>query len=130
MIGYGIFGILVFYLAVYYRPLRLLDKMLSRIASRIPDSIFVYDPNGKPIWINEPAKALTGVNEDTLELVVERLTDMFGKRDVDKTDWSEDRVIGTGDEALYYSLEMHSVMDEKITSWVHSYMFVTIQKKN
>ena len=113
MIGYGIFGILVFYLAVYYRPLRLLDKMLSRIASRIPDSIFVFDPNGKPIWFNEPAKALTGVNEDTLELVVERLTDMFGKRDDDKNDWSEDRVIGTGDEALYYSLEMHSVMDEK-----------------
>ena len=123
MIGFGLFGILVFYLAIYYRPLRLLDRMLSRIASRIPDSLFVYDPDGKPIWANDPARELTGVKENELELIIERLTEMFGKRDPSRNDWSEDRVIGNGDDALYYSLEMHSVMDEK-NQFMGSFLYV------
>jgi len=33
MVGFGFFGLLVYYFAIYYRPVRLLDKMLARVAS-------------------------------------------------------------------------------------------------
>ena len=33
MIGFGVFGLLVYYLALFYRPMRLLDSMLANMAS-------------------------------------------------------------------------------------------------
>ena len=40
MAGYGIFGILIFYFTLYYRPLTLLDRLLANMASDMPDAIF------------------------------------------------------------------------------------------
>ena len=40
MAGYGIFGLLIFYFALYYRPLSLLDRLLANMASDMPDAIF------------------------------------------------------------------------------------------
>lgn len=46
MIGFGVFGLLVYYLALFYRPMRLLDSMLAQMASEIPDALFFFDAGG------------------------------------------------------------------------------------
>ncbi|MBQ4247637.1 MAG: hypothetical protein II703_03500, partial [Ruminococcus sp.] len=39
MIGFGVFGILIFYFAIFYRPMRLLDNMLANMASDMPEAL-------------------------------------------------------------------------------------------
>ncbi len=113
MIGYGFFGVIVFYFSIYYRPLRLLDRMLSGIAAEIPEAMFVFDPTCRCIWANAPGQRLTGTDEKHLEQVTERLTQMFGESKRNESDWTESRVIGSGESAQYYALEHHSVNDDK-----------------
>ncbi|MBR1423183.1 MAG: EAL domain-containing protein [Ruminococcus sp.] len=112
MIGYGVFGLLVFYLSLYYRPLRVLDRILSNIASDMPDALFVYDPMGRCIWANEKGLKLTGVAPADLDSVTGKLTELFGKRKPSGTDWSEKNVVGSGADAKYYSVESRSVNDD------------------
>ena len=113
MIGYGVFGLLVFYLSLYYRPLRLLDRLLSDITSEMPDAFFIYDPMGRCIWANSPGlKLLGGTDRGSLENVDERLEKKLGAIRRDKENWTENRVIGTGDDASYYTLEKRMVNDQ------------------
>ncbi len=113
MIGYGFLGILVFYLALYYRPLRLLDRMLSKIASNMPEALFVFDPTGRCIWANDPGQRLADISESELDKVPEKLAALFGCPCNRRGDWSENRVIGEDKDALYYTLEGHVVRDQK-----------------
>lgn len=113
MIGYGFLGILVFYLSMYYRPLRLLDRMLSQIASNLPEAVFVFDPIGKCIWANELGLKMSGLKESELELVTDWLKELFGEGCVRRGDWRENRVIGEEADARYYSLEGRVVRDQK-----------------
>lgn len=113
MIGYGFLGILVFYLSLYYRPLRLLDRMLSKIASNMPEALFVFDPAGKCIWANEPGLKMTDASESELDLISGRLSELFGSSSIRRADWSDNRVIGEDDDARYYTLEGHVVRDQK-----------------
>lgn len=53
MIGYGVFGILVFYFALYYRPMRLLDRMLSNIVSDMGCRLFQGYYFAKPMPVEE-----------------------------------------------------------------------------
>ena len=46
MLGYGLFGVVIFFFALLYRPLRLLDRVLSNIVSELPDAFYVFDANG------------------------------------------------------------------------------------
>ena len=112
MIGFAVFGIVVFYFAIYYRPLRLLDKMLSSIASDMPEALFVFDPTNKCIWANKPGLQLTDVKTRSVEQVLAKLEQKFEGIDFNQSDWTETRVIGSGDEAMYYSLEKRTVTDE------------------
>ena len=112
MIGFGVFGILVFYFSIYYRPLRLLDRMLSTIAGNMPEALFVYDPNGKCIWANSRALELTGLTSRELDGVRQSLVKIFGEREYTTLDWSENRVIGSGSDTKYYSLENHFVSED------------------
>ena len=105
MLGYGVFGILVFYLSLHYRPLRLLDGMLSSIAADMPEALFVYDPSGKVIWANETGLKLLDLNKDDLEKVSSQLKKLFGERPFTNRDWSDNRVVGSGDDARYYYIE-------------------------
>ena len=53
-IGFGIGGMVIFYFSLYYRPLKLLDRMLSDIISEMPEeALFLFDPDGRCIWANE-----------------------------------------------------------------------------
>ena len=109
MIGFGVFGIIVFYLSIYYRPLRLLDRMLSDIAADMKEAIYVFDPTNKCIWANEQGLKLTGVKDTELDRVLDRLSDIFAKPVVMNSDFAEKIVVGYGDDAEYYTVESHSV---------------------
>ena len=112
MIGFGVFGILVFYLSIYYRPLRLLDRMLSNIAADMPEGLYVYDATGKCIWANKTGMELIHLKEGELDEVSAGLVNKFGKRPYKKTNWSDTKMIGNGDKTAYYSLENYAVNED------------------
>ena len=109
MIGYGLFGIIVFYLSLYYRPLRLLDRMLSNIASGMSEALFVFDGMGKCIWANERGLKLIDIDGGNLETVPEKLNAMFGDLKHADSEWTENKVIGSEENEQYFTLDKHSV---------------------
>ena len=113
MLGFGIVGYLVFYFSLFYRPAGLLDSMLASIASDIPDALFFFDLFGKCIWANGSGKKMTGVHNNEYELCGKKIHEMFGTIDIEKREWSEKKVIGSGDAARYYSLDTRVLDDEK-----------------
>ena len=78
MVGFAIFGLLIFYFSIHYRPLRLLDSMLADIVNDTNEAVFLYGPEGRCIWANEPAKELTGIKSDDLDSVAGELKRLFG----------------------------------------------------
>ena len=112
MIGYGVSGIIVFYFSIYYRPLRLLDRIISSIASDMPEALFVFDPTNKCIWANKPGLQLTDIRARGVEKALAKLEEKFEGIDFNSSDWTETRVLGSGDDSMYYTLEKHTVKDE------------------
>ena len=113
MIGFGVFGLLVFFFSLRYRPMRLLDRMLATIASEMPDALLFYDANDKCIWANRPAMDLAEVWEQDFEAVSEKLEKRFGKIDGNREEWSEQMTVGEGETKKSFVVERHSVRDEK-----------------
>ncbi len=113
MIGYGVFGLLVFYFSLYYRPLRLLDRMLAGIASEMPEALFFFDALDQCIWANQPARSLAGIDENEYEYAEERLLGIFGNQVRQKSEWCAKRVLGTGEDTRYYLLEKHTVTETR-----------------
>lgn len=113
MIGFAIFGILVFFFALHYRPMKLLDRMLAGIASDMPDALFFFDKSGRCIWTNEPGKDLVGVANENYDNVKDNLTYLFGDIDFESSGWFKRASLGTGDDTQYTFLSMRSVSDEK-----------------
>ena len=114
MIGYGVLGLLMFYFGLYYRPLRLLDRMLSNIAAELPEALFVFDPTGKCVWTNKPGEELAGISQTNLDDATVNLEKVFGEGKIyrGEANWTENFVIGTGEDAVYYILIMHSFSDD------------------
>lgn len=114
MIGYGVFGILIYYFAIHYRPLKLLDRILSGVVSTGSDAIFIFTPKGRCIWVNKEGCYLVGVQEDNCENAPELLEYLFGTK-LRRGNWSEKHVTGGGDSIKYYRLENHEVGDAETT---------------
>ena len=113
MIGYGVVGILVFYLALYHRPMRLLDRMLSNIVSDMSEALFVYDATGRCIWANEKGMEMTATTAKTFDDVSEALTKKFGEREYSTEWWCTNKIIGSGEDQRFYYIENRPVSDEK-----------------
>lgn len=113
MIGFAVFGILVYFFSVRYRPMKLLDRMLAGIASDMPEALFFFDKSGKCIWTNDPGRNLIGVSKDDYDSVKDNLTFLFGDIDFNSSGWFKRVTLGTGDEEQYTYLAMRSVVDEK-----------------
>jgi len=124
MIGFGIFGLLVFYFSLYYRPLRLLDQMLAGIASELPEAMFFFDAVGRCIWVNRPALLLTGAEEENFEKAEIRLKEMFGLDPDPEKEWKERRELGTGENTRYYVLEKRNLRDD---NGVRTAAFVSVR---
>ena len=103
----------IIFFALYYRPLRLLDRMLANIASELKEALFFFDANGRCIWANAPGIAFVGVKNEDFEQVSDRLRQIFGDYEQEGSSWTASRMLGTGDSARYYVLEKHTLTDEK-----------------
>ena len=123
MIGYGVFGLLIFYLALYYRPLRLLDRLLSNITSEMSEAIYVFDPTGHCIWANRKGAELAEGSGENYEKVPEKLMELFGDpRQASKLN-NVQRSLQTENGIQYYLLEENKVRDEK-DHLTGSYLFI------
>lgn len=108
VLGYGFFGMVIFYFAIWYRPLRLLDQMLSSIISDLSDAFYVFDPNGKCIWANEQGCRIVGFSGTNYEEVNNKLKEIFGSPDAN-TGQNSKRVVGEGENVRFYSLDEKQV---------------------
>ena len=112
MIGLGVFGLLIFYFALYYRPVRLLNRMMAGIVGEMPEALFFFDTNGKCIWANEPGVSMTGILPGEFPAAKEALEKRFG--DVDMEDeWTRRFVEGRGENARYFLLQRKPVQDRR-----------------
>jgi len=112
MIGLGAFGILVYYFSIHYRPLKLLDRMLSGIVSNGNDACFIFTPRGRCVWVNKAASVLVGVKEDDCGNAPELVEYLFNTK-LRKGNWSEQHFTGAGECMRYYLLENRDVVNEK-----------------
>lgn len=111
MIGFAVFGVLVFLLSIYYRPLRLLDRMLATIASRMPEALFFFDTYNRCVWTNKKASEMLLLNEGDVDHVTDLLKLKIGEY-IDKEDgWNSNVITGAGENILSYVVEKHSVID-------------------
>ncbi len=114
VIGFGIAGMIIFYFSLYYRPLKLLDRMLSDIVSEMPkEALFLFDPTGRGIWANTLGCQMTEIQDENFELTETSLVKRFGEKVRNHDNWSDKTTIQTETELKYYKLESHSFTDEK-----------------
>ena len=113
MIGFGVFGILVFYFSLYYRPFRLLDRMLATVASEMPDALYFFDVTGQCIWANIRGMELAGLEEGDYELATERLDKILGATGSEDENWSGSHMTGSGETVQSYVMERRTLTDEK-----------------
>lgn len=111
MIGFEFFGLLVYYFAIYYRPIRLLDRMLANVASQMFQGVFFFDAVGRCVWVNDVGCEAFQIDRDNYEPVAERLAAMFG--DLGGAEWIRHEVVRTEGERKYYAVEKHSIMDSR-----------------
>ena len=110
MIGFGVFGLLVFYFALYYRPVRLLNRMMAGIVGEMPDALFFFDKSGKCIWANGPGVAMTGILPGEYPAAKEVLAQRFGNLDMED-EWTRRFTEGRGSNARYFILQRRPVQD-------------------
>ena len=112
MVGFGVFGLLVFYFAIIYRPMRLLDSMLANIASEMPEAILFFDASGRGIWANRPGIELLRLQDGDFDKIPDKVRSMFGTYD-EREEWTTKRVLGANANLKYYVLEKHTVKDNQ-----------------
>lgn len=112
MIGFGVFGLLVYYLALHYRPVRLLDRMLANIASELPESLFFFDTYDRCIWANTPGRRLVGITGENYDPVRDTLQEKLGRLDEIPADGVIRKEVSDGETTRSYLLEKHGVRDE------------------
>ena len=112
MIGFGVLGILIFYFSLYYRPLRLLDRMLSGVVSEMTDSMYIFDAAGNCIWANEQGLKLAGVTAEELDKIKSKLVEIFGTPESQPDFSGNQRIIGSGSNARYYTLDESRAIDD------------------
>lgn len=113
MVGFGVFGLLVYFFSLYYRPLRLLDRMLATVASEMPYALFFYDANGHCIWANKRGIELTDSDDSDFDATAEKLEEMLGNTGENSETWSGSHVIGSGENMQSYVMTRRTLLDEK-----------------
>jgi diguanylate cyclase (GGDEF)-like protein len=80
MIGFGVFGLLIYVLVVHYKPVLLLNNMLARVVSDLNDAVFFFDRDQKCIYTNEAGRALFDMSDsDDLQPYTENLKQIIGE---------------------------------------------------
>ena len=113
MIGFGVFGLLVFYLALYYRPLRLLDHMLASIVSGMQEAMYFFDASNRCVWVNKHGARFLELEEKDYDECGKRLGRVFPDIDLEGGEFSFKRILTIGGETKYYTLNRHVLYDDE-----------------
>ena len=113
MIGFGAFGLLIFYFSLYYRPMRLLDRMLSSVASKWKDPMYFFDEDTRCIWMNQAGAQFLDLEEDELEAAETILKRQFSGKHPGKTEWQDQLTIDVNGETRYVQLVKQPMIDSK-----------------
>lgn len=113
MTGFGVFGVLVFLLSIYYRPLRLMDRMLAAIASKMSEALLFFDRSGRCIWINNKAAEFLGIQTNEFDQATDILAGKIGEITKDDSDFKRTVKSGEGDDFRSFEVERHKVIDDK-----------------
>ena len=109
MLGFGFFGFMVYYFSLHYRPRRLLDSMLSHIASELPEALYFFDSSQKCIWANKAGIQLVGIENDDFEVASVRLKKLFGACEAGE---SKQHEISKDSQLKTYVVEKHEVKED------------------
>ena len=109
VIAYGVFGILVFYFSLYYRPRRLLDSLLADIASGLTDGLFFFDDGGRCLWADENGLSLIETKESDHLDYADLIRSKFPGLELEKSEWETHRNLAD----RYYKLSKHTVFDSR-----------------
>ena len=113
MIGFAIFGLLTFYFTLYYRPLRLLDKMLADYASQKSEALYFFSGFNECIWANESGLDFLNITNKDFSLVPAKLRETFGEMQRRRGDWQVQETITQNGKTRYFIQEKHLVTDKK-----------------
>ena len=109
IIPHGIIGILVYYFAIKYTPVKLLDTLLTSVATNLTDGIIVFDVNYKTLWANSNAFQMLDIRGD-ISQIKPALMETFGDHTNDGDDWVQDFYIEAQDK--YYTMEKKTVISQ------------------
>ena len=108
--AYAFLGFVIFHSALIRRPVKLLDRMLSRIVSNMDDAVFVFDPVGHPIWLNENAIKVIGTAN--IIQTEERLEKLVGHIPTESESWSEERLVNYHGKDKYFLIDKKTVRSD------------------
>ncbi len=109
VIAYGVFGILVFYFSLFYRPRRVLDSLLADVASGLTDGLFFFDDGNTCLWVDESGLELIGAKENDSAHYAELLSRKFPGLSFESNGWETHRKLAD----RYYKLSKHAVFDNR-----------------
>ena len=110
VIAHGLTGIAIYYFSIKYRPMRLLNDVLSSIARNMNDAIFVFDSYNHCIWGNETGYKLLNVSYDKYYLVKDAIKVKFGDLTGQGENWIKDFHV----DHRYYTIEKTSLQSDNL----------------
>ena len=111
MFVFGVFGLLNFYFSLYYRPMRLQDRMLSGMVSEQANPVFFFDDGQHCIWMNRAGGQFLGLEEHELEEAETLLRNEFGSLHPDLAEWKDHLTIDRDGEKRYIELTKQPLMN-------------------
>lgn len=113
MIGYGVFGLLIFYFSMYYRPIRLLDRMLAGMVSEQKDPVFFFDDDQQCIWMNTAGQRFLNLKKHETDRAGNALESVFGSRHPGVACWEDHLTMKVGGETRYIELSKQPLVDSR-----------------
>ena len=104
MIGFGVFGLMIFYFSLHYRSMRLLDRMLSGVVSEKLQPMYVFDDRQNCIWMNRNGRDFLGLKEEETEKAGNALEAKFGSRHPGEDEWKDSVTLTVDGEPRYLEL--------------------------
>ncbi|MBO6149473.1 MAG: EAL domain-containing protein [Lachnospiraceae bacterium] len=113
IIGFAFFAVATFYFSICHRPVHLLDSMLARIVSEMKVAVFLYDPEGRCIWVNRPGRELTKISGRDYERAGDELTGLFGGMEELSERTDHEFTAFSGGKTCYYLVNRGRFFDEE-----------------
>ena len=133
MIGFGVYGLLIFYFALYYKPVRLLDSMLARIVSSLDESVVFFDGDGVCIYANETAAVKFGLDsEEALASASEKISSKMGLSMNLGEEWVRRCQVEADGDVAFWNVECRQLLDTKgrVDGSVLSMRDITADERN